>query len=731
MKQVIVIFLVGIFSFAGCSVPQTKNRNKVLDGLVERLLPGYVDKFDFEGIQSENENDVFEIESKGDKIIIRGNNNVAMARGLNHYMRYYLHSSTSWLGENLKIKGPLPLLQSKVRITSQYPYRYYLNYCTYSYSMAFWDWNRWEKEIDWMALQGINLPLAIAGQQAVWQNVLRRLDYSEEEIHSFLPGPGFEAWWLMGNLEKWGGPVSQSYINRQQELQQKIVTRMKEYGMKPVFQGFYGMVPNSLVNKKKNARIRDTGKWLVYQRPAFIDPTDPYFQEVAKIWYEELENLYGKTDFFGGDPFHEGGVKDSIDITKASSNIYEAMKQNNKDAVWILQGWQQNPTDELLRGLEKGNVIILDLMACSRPQWGGVKESWFHKEHGHLDHNWIWCALPNFGGRIGLYGKLNHYANDALFARNHAMGKNISGIGMAPEGIETNPINYDILYDAAWVDQSIDVSDWLIEYAHYRYGKDLPSIRKAWRILGETVYNSPTQEDGPQESILCARPSREIKHVSAWGTALLYYKPERLVEALQLMLQARGELNHSDTYQYDIVDITRQMLADYGKHLHEKMIAAYDVKDRNAFRLYSDRLLKLILDQDRLLTTRKEFLVGRWIHEARAQGSDMGEKNLFERNAKIQITTWADVDSDLHEYSHREWAGILKDLYYERWREYINYLQSKLDNRQVSEPDFFKMEKSWANAHTQYQYLPSGDPVETAQTIFTHYKHEIETAYGI
>lgn len=33
-----------------------------------------------------------------------------------------------------------------------------------SYSMAYWDWDRWEAEIDWMALQGINLPLAFTGK---------------------------------------------------------------------------------------------------------------------------------------------------------------------------------------------------------------------------------------------------------------------------------------------------------------------------------------------------------------------------------------------------------------------------------------------------------------------------------------------------------------------------------------------------------------------------------------
>ena len=40
-------------------------------------------------------------------------------------------------------------------------------------SFAWWDWKRWEKEIDWMALQGINLPLAFTGQEAIWQKVFQ------------------------------------------------------------------------------------------------------------------------------------------------------------------------------------------------------------------------------------------------------------------------------------------------------------------------------------------------------------------------------------------------------------------------------------------------------------------------------------------------------------------------------------------------------------------------------
>jgi alpha-N-acetylglucosaminidase len=40
-------------------------------------------------------------------------------------------------------------------------------------SFVWWDWERWEKEVDWMALQGINLPLAFTGQEAIWQKVFK------------------------------------------------------------------------------------------------------------------------------------------------------------------------------------------------------------------------------------------------------------------------------------------------------------------------------------------------------------------------------------------------------------------------------------------------------------------------------------------------------------------------------------------------------------------------------
>ena len=195
-------------------------------GLLERIDKGVSSKFIIE--RQKSETDFFELDQKGDKVIIRGNDYVNIATGLNWYLKYYAGIHLSWNGMTAKLPAVLPPVTKKERHETDLPYRYDLNYCTFSYSMAFWDWERWEKEIDWMALHGINLSLALTGTESVWRNVLLKLGYTKDEINEFVAGPGFTAWWLMNNLEGWGGPNPESWYTRQEKLQKKIVKRMRE-----------------------------------------------------------------------------------------------------------------------------------------------------------------------------------------------------------------------------------------------------------------------------------------------------------------------------------------------------------------------------------------------------------------------------------------------------------------------------------------------------------------------
>lgn len=729
MRKILLFFFISMIMY-GCSIPSESNQP--INELAERLLPeNSSSSFIFEKLSSDS--DFFELEQiTDDKIIIRGNNGVSMARGLNHYLRNYCHKSVSWCGNNLsELPVPLPPVKEKIRIAASFPYRYYLNYCTYSYSMAFWDWEQWEKEIDRMALQGINMPLmAVYSQYAVWQNTLRRLNFNEDDIRKFLPGAGYEAWWLMGNLEGFGGLVTPEFIAQQTDLQQKMLKRMRELGMKPVFQGFYGMVPNALKEKFPDARIKSQGIWCTYQRPAFLDPTDPLFDKLAAIYYEEQKKLFGEAQFFGGDPFHEGGTSEGIDVKLAAQKILQAMRKVNPQAVWVLQGWQHNPVKELMEGLKPGEAIILDLMACERPQWGGIKTSMFHKPEGHWNHQWIWCALPNFGGKTGLHGKMSSYASGPIFAKHHPMGKNICGIGTAPEGIGTIPVVYDMVYDMAWRTDSIHISQWLDNYAYYRYGTEDNNCNKAWKLLSETIYECHNELGGPVESYICARPSDTIKYVSTWGNASMFYDPMKIVKAWDLLYQSRKRFNHSDTYEYDLTDVTRQVLSDYAKYLHKKMVLAFQKKDKEHFLEYSGKFLNIIKDEDRLLSTRKEFMLGTWLAEAEKAGCTPEEKRRLVTNAKRLITTWTDTDSDLHDYANKEWSGLLIDFYLPRWEAYVTYKTSLLYGKKLPYPDYPKMEQEWVLTNSTYlsRVNPEGT-ITVVEDIYRHYYTEIEQNY--
>lgn len=48
----------------------------------------------------------------------------------------------------------LPNITVPVSVQIPVKWRYYMNVCTVSYSAVWWDWARWQMEIDWMALNG-------------------------------------------------------------------------------------------------------------------------------------------------------------------------------------------------------------------------------------------------------------------------------------------------------------------------------------------------------------------------------------------------------------------------------------------------------------------------------------------------------------------------------------------------------------------------------------------------
>lgn len=690
-----------------------------IDGLLERICPGASHKFIIQ--LQKGENDFFELDQKGNKVVIRGNNYVNIATGLNWYLKYYAGIHLSWNGMTAQLPESLPKVSTPVRKETNLSLRYDFNYCTYSYTMAFWDWNRWEKEIDWMALHGINLPLAVVGQECVWKNMLAKLGYTKEEINKFIAGPAFLAWWAMNNLEGWGGPNPDSWYTQQEALQKKILKRMREYGIEPVFPGYSGMVPHD-ANQKLGLNVTEPKLWNGFTRPAFLLPTDSRFKEIAALYYKEQEKLFGKANYYSMDPFHELEDAGSVDFDAAGKAVLHAMKAVNPKATWVIQGWTENPRPEMIKNLNNGDILILDLFSECRPMWG-IPSIW-KREKGYEQHDWLFCMLENFGGNIGLHGRMDQLLNNFYLTKNNPLAAHLKGIGLTMEGSENNPVMFELMCELPWRPEKFTKEEWLKGYIKARYGTYDETVAKAWDILANGIYNCPfgNNQQGTHESIFCGRPSLNNFQASSWSKMENYYDPTTTEDAARLMLEVADKYKGNNNFEYDLVDIVRQSLSDRGRIVYNQTVADFKSFDKKSFAAHSQEFLNILLAQDRLLATRSEFRVGRWIEQARNLGTTPEEKDLYEWNARVQITTWGDRvcanDGGLRDYAHKEWNGILKDFYYKRWAAYWQTLQDVLDGKPMVELDYYAMEEPWTVAHNPYPAKGEGDCISVAKEVF-------------
>lgn len=687
--------------------------------LLERIDPGASKKFIIQ--VKKGSSDFFELDQKGDKVVIRGNNYVNIATGLNWYLKYYAGIHLSWNGMTAELPESLPKVSTPVRKETNLSLRYDFNYCTYSYTMAFWDWERWEKEIDWMALHGINLPLAVVGQECVWKNMLEKLGYSKEEINKFIAGPAFLAWWAMNNLEGWGGPNPDSWYTQQEALQKKILKRMREYGIEPVFPGYSGMVPHD-ANKKLGLNVTEPALWNGFTRPAFLLPTDSRFNEIASLYYKELEKLFGKANYYSMDPFHELEDAGSVDFDAAGKAVLKAMKDVNPKATWVIQGWTENPRPEMIKNLNNGDILILDLFSECRPMWG-IPSIW-KREKGYEQHDWLFCMIENFGGNVGLHGRMDQLLNNFYLTKNNPLAAHLKGIGLTMEGSENNPVMFELMCELPWRPEKFTKEEWLKDYLFARYGVRDEKITQAWSILADGIYNCPfgNNQQGPHESIFCGRPGLNNFQASSWSKMQNYYDPTSTEAAARLMLEVADKYKGNNNFEYDLVDIVRQSLSDRGRIVYNQTIADFKSFDKKSFAAHSQEFLNILLAQDRLLGTRSEFRVGRWIEQARNLGTTPEEKDLYEWNARVQITTWGNRvcanDGGLRDYAHKEWNGLLKDFYYKRWAAYWQTLQDVLDGKPMVELDYYAMEEPWTLAHNPYTSQPEGDCVSVAKEVF-------------
>lgn len=712
-------FVAGLMALV-CPV-QAGSPTDAAGGVIQRFLPRHADKFVLEIIPPDDGKDVFEIESRDGNIVLRGNNGVSICSALNWYLKYHCFCHVSWCGDQLNLSDPLPKVEPKFRLVTPHRYRYCLNYCAFSYSMAYWDFAQWERLIDWMALSGINMPLAITGQEAVWQAVCRRFGLSDKQIFEFLPGSAYLPFGWMGCVDGWGGPLSQDWIDRHIDLQKKILARQRELGMTPVLQGFTGHVPVGLKEKAPQAKFQQLPKWCGFPGTTFVDPQDPLFTQFGSAFIEEQTRLFGTDHFYASDTFIEMSPpsNDPAFLAGMGKAIYGAMAGADPEAIWLMQGWifvnnpqfwQPEQTKALFGAVPDDRLILIEMGKDAYQ----TTEAYYGKQ-------WIWSIVHDFGGTVTLHAALPTIINRFGAALRSPNRGRLSGLGPIMESLGYNAVFYDLFTDVMWRSEVPELKPWVMQYIHRRYGQESPTMQKAWNLLLESAYGAGA---APGE-VVCLRPSLTGQRTKK-ARKREEYDTVKLAESCKAFLQCAEAMADRDTYRFDLTNVTRQVLANLAQDDFEEIIEAYQAKDRKRLAAAGERLCGILRDLDALLATRREFMLGPWLADAKRWATNDDERKLYEWNARNQITLWGPPDSWLHDYARKQWAGLTLSFHLPRWQQFVRSLDealatSKEFNADAFEKQMQQFEDRWTHGTESYPTEPSGDTVAVARRLWGKY----------
>ncbi|MER5965720.1 alpha-N-acetylglucosaminidase [Streptomyces sp. NPDC002057] len=679
-----------------------------------RLLPTHAAQFTLVQVVRPASGDYFTLSGDAGRVRVEGTTPAVILSGVNWYLKHTARVDIGWPGSSTSmlpatLPAPVP-----VRKDASVPHRFALNDTDDGYSGAYRTWADYERQIDLLALGGVNEVFVQMGADAVYHAAFQEFGYSEEEMRAWIPGPAHQPWWLMQNLSGFAGPESQRLLGQRAALGRRIADRLRSLGMAPVLPGYFGTVPPGFTARNPAGPVVPQGRWVGFDRPDWLDPRSTVFPEVAAAFYRHQRRLFGASTLYKMDLLHEGGRAGDVPLEAAGKAVMDALQTAHPGATWVLLGWQNNPSPQIIDAVDKSRLLIVDGLS---DRYDGLdrEAAW----HGAP---YAFGTIPNFGGHTSVG------ANTAVWATRFDAWRSkpdsaLKGIAYLPEATGGNPVAYELFTELAWRTGPLDHRAWFAGYAGRRYGAADPHAAAAWELLRTGPYSTPSGTwSESQDSLFTARPRLTAVTSAKWSPPSMRYDAATVRQALTELLRVAPELRSTDAYRFDLVDVARQALANRSRTLLPRIKAAYDAGDLALFRARAAEWKEDLALLERLLATDTRFLLGPWLEEARSWGATEAERAAAEFDARSILTSWGHRSGSdtggLHDYANREWSGLVADFYAVRWTMYLDSLDTALVTGQPPVPiDWYAWESAWNGQRTTYPVTPSGDPVALATEV--------------
>jgi alpha-N-acetylglucosaminidase len=664
--------------------------------------------------------DGFRIQGTRGNIHIQAATVPTLLFGVNWYLKYVAHLNVSTNGSQLGAPGlQLPAVPQPIQNSAFSPFRYAFNENTDGYTTPYWSFERWQREIDILALSGVNAILIQRGNDLAVYQAFLAMGYRDADIRSWITHPAHQNWQWMGNMCCFVEPISLQLMQDRAASARRIMDQLRALGITPVLPGFWGVVPADFAAHVAGAHVVvQTKPWNGFQRPGWLDPRDPAFTRLAAAFYSSQQKLFGATTLYDMETFQEGGQSGDVPVGEGAKAIQQALNLAHPDALWFMMAWQDNPRPELIASVNRDKILIADIEQGRIP-----RET---REQDFKGARWLFGGLWEFGGRTTMGAALYDYA-ERMPPMRKVPDSQLSGTALFTEGLDTNPFAFDLYTEMAWRNEPVDLLSWTDQYALRRYGADDPHARNAWRILLHTAYGyhadgvrTHGERDSAQESLFNAQPALDATRTGHWAPDVLRYDAEDLKPALTELLEVAPALRNSAGYHYDLTDVARQVLANDARRQLPLIKAAYDAHDLPTFHRLAEHWMQSIAMEDRLLATDEYFVLGRQLSYVPAWANTPQQLDQIMYDAKSILTTWGDrvASKSLHEYGNRDWAGLVSTYYGPRWKLYFASLEKSLSTGNPPETiDWYDFGDAWNRATTHFNSEPAGDTYTEALAI--------------
>ncbi|HEX3366720.1 alpha-N-acetylglucosaminidase [Phenylobacterium sp.] len=688
-------------------------------------------------------------EAHDGKLSVHGDSGVALARGAYAWMRQSGAAHVSWEGDRVALPARWADGTSG-GVQSPFAHRAYLNPCTYGYTTPWWDWPRWRREIDWMAVHGIDMPLALEGQEFVWRALWREAGLTEAELAGYFSGPAFTPWQRMGNIEGYRAPLPAAWIDKKRDLQRQILGAMRGLGMTPILPAFGGYVPKAFALKHREAHIYRMPAGGGFHETYWLDPGDPLFATLTARFLALYTETYGPGTHYLADSFNEmrppvaddgtgggdagfgdGGASKTAAVQvdpalKAQrlaaygQAIHAAFHAARPDAVWVMQGWlfgadpqfwDEAAIAAFFSRVPEGGVMVLDIGNDRYP------DVW-RRARAFAGKPWVFGYVHNYGASNPVYGDLDGYRRDMAAVVSDPKAGRLASFGMFPEGLDNNSIVYEEAYDLAWGAGGASLNAWLSTYATSRYGRTTPELDAALRKLVEAAYTTrywtPRWWNGRAGAYLfCKRPTATIGAFEGHPG-----DRAKLATAVGELVRQAPAFAGEKLFVHDLIDAAGHLVSEEIDLLLQAAVAAYRRGDLAGGDRARRKVEDLALALDGLLGAQPNTLAT-WIDAARAYADNTVDARAYVLNAKAQVTVWGG-DGGLADYASKAWQGLYRDFYLPRWSQFLDALRTAgagpFDEAPVV-AGIATWEQAWVERDAAYVRQRPADPVAATRAL--------------